>query len=224
MISTKITSAITHVVWDWNGTLLDDVACCTGVINQVLDEYRLPRLADVDAYRTVFRFPIIDYYADLGFDVSLDGNFEAAAHRYIELYHAAADGWGLHDGVRDTLASLHAAKIRQVIISASQQANLVQQLAPFELDRWIEAAHGLDDIYAASEEGIARHWLAAEGVDPAHVLFVGDSEHDFEIAQAVGARSALVANGHHGRDHLIGLGAVVLDDVRDVAALVLSRA
>ena len=52
--------------------------------------------------------------------------------------------------MRDTLASLHAAKIRQAIISASQQANLVQQLAPFELDRWIEAAHGLDDIYAAS--------------------------------------------------------------------------
>ncbi|MCB0913003.1 MAG: HAD family hydrolase [Propionibacteriaceae bacterium] len=210
----------THVVWDWNGTLFDDVACCVGVVNRLLDEYGLPAVDGIRGYQAVFRFPIIDYYADLGFDTSPDGNFTAAAHRYLELYAAASAGCRLHDGALAVLRALHATGAKQVVISASEQQNLLAQLGPFGLDAWIEGAHGIEDVYAASKEGLARRWLAESGADPADVWFVGDSEHDYEIAHALGARCVLFSGGHHGRAHLAGLGAPVVDDLRAIPGLV----
>ena len=69
-------------------------------------------------------------------------------------------------------------------------------------------------------EAVARRWLADENLSGAEVLFVGDSEHDFEIAEAVGARCVLFSGGHHARVHLESLGAPVIDDLRDVPAVV----
>lgn len=211
---------LTHVAWDWNGTLLDDVRCCVDVANQLLDEYGLPRFGSVTDYHATFRFPIVDYYAELGFDTSVDGNFGAAAGRYIELYTAASRSCGLHDGAVAALTALHEAGVRQVVISASQRDNLAAQVSPFGLGHLLDGVHGIDDIYAASKEGIARHWLDAEGLSAADVLFVGDSEHDFEIAEALGARCVLYSGGHHSRTHLASLGAPVIDDLREVPGLV----
>jgi phosphoglycolate phosphatase len=89
---------LTHVVWDWNGTLFDDVDCCVAVANQMLGEFGLRQLDGVAGYRAKFRFPIVDYYRDLGFDTTNTGNFHAAAVRYIELYTAASSACALHDG------------------------------------------------------------------------------------------------------------------------------
>lgn len=207
---------VRHVVWDWNGTLLDDLRCVLGVTNQLLSEFELPQLAGIPEYHAVFRFPVAEYYADLGFDTSPSGNFEAASRRYIELYLAAARGCGLHDGAADTLAELHRAGVGQVVISASEQRNLRTQLAPFGLDAWLDQALGLTDIYAASKQAVAERWLADTGVDASDVLFVGDSEHDFEIADALGAHCLLFSGGHHARAHLASLGPPVVDDLRDV--------
>ena len=211
---------VRHLVWDWNGTLFDDLACCVEVANRLLAEFGLERLDGVAAYRARFRFPIVEYYADLGFDTGDGGNFEAAAHRYLELYAAAAATCGLHPGARETLAAVHAAGVRQVVVSASRQDHLLTQLAPFGLDAWLDGAHGIEDIYAASKEGAARRWLAESGADPAEVVFVGDSAHDHEIATAVGAPCVLFSGGHHSREHLASFGVPVVDDLREVPGFV----
>ena len=206
------------VVWDWNGTLLDDLGCVLDVTNQLLTEYGLPRLRDIPDYHAVFRFPVADYYADLGFDTSPRGNFGVASVRYIELYLAAARDCGLHRGAVETLTSLHGAGIRQVLVSASEQQNLTSQLAPFGLDRWLAGAFGLTDIYAASKLAVAKRWLEESALDASDVLFVGDSEHDFEIADALGAQCVLFSGGHHAKEHLASLGVPVVDDLREVVA------
>ncbi len=209
-----------YVVWDWNGTLLNDLDCAISATNQLLDEFALPRLAGVDDYHRVFRFPVRDYYADLGFDVSASGNFDAASRRFLELYLAAARSCSLHDGATQTLAALHSAGIGQVLISASEQTNLTMQVTPFGLDAWLEQTLGLSDIYAASKQMLAERWLESTGTDPDQVLFVGDSGHDYEIAAALGARCALYSGGHQPRAHLESLPAPVIDDLREVLAMV----
>ena len=208
---------LTHVVWDWNGTLFDDLHACVSVANQLLGEFGLPGLTGVAEYHAKFRFPIVEYYADLGFDTSPEGNFDAAARRYMELYGAASVECRLHDGATEALTAMREAGVRQVLISASQQDNLRAQIAPFGLDPFFDGVHGIDDIYAASKEGLARRWLAQEGLSGEVVLFVGDSEHDFEIAQAIGARCVLFSGGHHARPHLETLGVPVIDDLRAVS-------
>lgn len=213
---------VTHVVWDWNGTLFDDLGCSVGVANQLLAEFGLPGIDGVEGYHAKFRFPIVDYYADLGFDVSAQGNFEAAAQRYIELYRAASTSCQLKAGATEALTALAAAGMRQVVISATRQDYLDAQVAPFALDRWLSGAYGLTDIYAHSKEALVRSWLAREGLSQHQVVMIGDSEHDFEIADAVGARCVLVTGGHQAREHLARLGAPVVDDLSSIPALILA--
>lgn len=210
----------THVVWDWNGTLLDDLDCCLTVTDQLLAEFDLPALAGRDHYQRIFRFPVADYYADLGFDTGPDGNFTEAARRYVQLYTAAATSCGLHEGAHETLAILNGAGIRQVIISASQQQVLDAQLEPFALGRWLDGAHGIADIYAASKLAVAERWLALSAAEPGTVIFVGDSAHDHEIATALGAQCVLFSGGHHAGADLRRLNAPVIDDLRDLIAFV----
>jgi Predicted phosphatases len=210
-----------YVVWDWNGTLLDDLECAIAATNRLLEEFELPRLTGIDAYHQVFRFPVRDYYADLGFDTADGGNFEAASRRFHQLYLAAARDCELHTGARSTLATLHRAGVTQVLISASEQSNLGGQVAPFGLDGWLTQILGLGDIYAASKLALARDWLERVGADPDDVLFVGDSTHDFEIANALGAHCALYTRGHQARSRLEQLPASVIDELGEVIDLAL---
>lgn len=211
---------VTHVVWDWNGTLLDDLDCCLDVTDQLLTEFNLPPLGGRDRYQRIFRFPVADYYADLGFDTGVDRNFDAAARRYVQLYTAAAASCRLHEGAREALEALRNSGVQQVIISASQQQVLEAQLAPFALGRWLDGAYGIADIYAASKLGVAERWLLNKGIDPLGVVFVGDSAHDHEIATALGAQCVLFSRGHHAGPHLRRLGPPVIDDLRDLLAFV----
>ena len=57
----------THVLWDFNGTVYDDMEACLRSVNEMLSERGLPVLS-AEAYREVFDFPVKDYYAKIGFD------------------------------------------------------------------------------------------------------------------------------------------------------------
>ena len=67
-----------------------------------------------------------------------------------------------------------------------------------------------------------HHVVFGVGPQDAEVLFVGDSEHDFEIATELGARCVLYSRGHQARRHLESFAVPVIDDLREVAQLVLA--
>ncbi len=58
------------ILWDWNGTLLDDVDLCVDALNRLLAEFGYPQRYDHDQYRAIFGFPIEEYYIRAGFDFS----------------------------------------------------------------------------------------------------------------------------------------------------------
>jgi phosphoglycolate phosphatase len=75
---------ITHVVWDWNGTLLDDLDLSIETINSILEENKLKKI-NKEEYRKKFCFPIITYYDNVGLDIS-GNNFNELSKKYIERY------------------------------------------------------------------------------------------------------------------------------------------
>ena len=58
----------THIAWDFNGTILNDLDASLSAANALLAQYSLPTLPDLNAYREVFGFPVINYYRRIGFD------------------------------------------------------------------------------------------------------------------------------------------------------------
>ena len=83
-------SVLTHVLWDWNGTLLDDLDAAIDAMNGVLAANGLP-LLDRARYRSVFGFPVQDYYGRLGFGPE-HGTFEDWARAFLDAYDRGAQG------------------------------------------------------------------------------------------------------------------------------------
>ena len=54
-----------HIIWDWNGTLVDDTWLCVEIINKLLKKRNL-KLVTIDDYKEKFMFPVREYYIELG--------------------------------------------------------------------------------------------------------------------------------------------------------------
>ena len=73
-----------HIIWDWNGTLVDDTWLFVDIMNGVLKDRNLNGITLQD-YRNVFDFPVKDYYIKLGFDFAEEA-FESSGLDFIKIY------------------------------------------------------------------------------------------------------------------------------------------
>ena len=201
-----------HVLWDWNGTLLDDVDLCLNALHALCKPRGIPLLT-LEKYRETFTFPVVDYYRSVGFDFNREP-FDVLAQEWVDIYTARI--WTdarLYEGVPETLAHLREAGIPQSILSAHQHDMLVGAVQRFGLLDFFEAVLGLGDFYAKSKVDLGKAWLAKAEVDPRRVVLIGDTLHDHEVAEGLGIHCILVAQGHQSRARLQGAGVPVLDAV-----------
>lgn len=203
-----------QIIWDWNGTLWDDTWLCVEINNHMLERRGLP-LITIDTYRAKLCFPVTDYYCQIGFDYETDP-YPRLAEEFIEEYTRRRFECPLHSGARELIAELQKAGIPQAVLSAYQHDTLLQAVKHFELLDFFEDVIGLNDIYAHGKVENGKQYIAGLDIDPSDVLFVGDTVHDFEVAEAMGVRCALVSNGHNSRDRLEACGVPVLDSLTEL--------
>ena len=203
----------THIIWDWNGTLLDDVAWCMTSINVMLKKRGLPVLDSVEAYHRVFGFPVIDYYRRVGFDFEKE-SFEKLAAEYIELYHDTKSEASLFAEAKETLAEFQNKGIHQIVLSASELKNLLSQMKPFDIYVFFDEVLGIPDIFATSKLDLGKAYI--KRTQPERAVLIGDTKHDKEVADALGVECILVANGHQSKNALLSVNAIVLDSLADV--------
>ena len=210
------------ILWDWNGTLLDDVALCVDALNRLLERHGYVQRYDLTSYREIFGFPIVDYYRRAGFDLAKHP-FEDLAESYMADYIPASAACPLMEGAVEALAAFRAAGVRQVVLSASPVTTLQQQVTERGVQHYFDRLLGLGDIYAKSKVEVGLRYLAESGFDRRRAVMIGDSVHDFEVAQALGVHCVLQAAGHQPAAVLRATGASVADDVRQAAALILKE-
>ena len=92
---------IKTVIWDWNGTLLDDLDLSLNSVNILLEERNLPLLTE-EKYKSIFTFPVIEYYKAAGFDFDKE-HFEVPAKQYVRIYRDGVSSVRLFPDVVDTL-------------------------------------------------------------------------------------------------------------------------
>jgi phosphoglycolate phosphatase len=212
----KKLTAYRHVVWDWNGTLLDDTWLCCAALNRLLREDGHPPVDPV-RYREIFQFPVIKVYQAIGFTPD-ETSFRAMSVRFMAAYEERKAECRLHAHAETLLDGLAAAGLTHSVLSAYERTLLATTLAQYGLSRRFVKACGGQDIHAGSKEDRARLHLADLGHRPADVLYVGDTAHDAEAAAAMGVDCVLAAHGHQHRDRLEGLGVRVVDGFAELLA------
>ena len=184
-----------HVIWDWNGTLLDDVDACVDTLNQILAT-RGREPVNKDFYRAYFGFPVRDFYANhLALDMS-PKDFEELSHLFISTYRGFADRFSLYPDVHAALGDLKRRGVRQSVLSAMEHGLLGRMLEEHALAHIFDNYRGLSDHTAHSKVALGVEAISAWGGDPRHALFVGDTLHDLETAQAMGCECVLFGGGH----------------------------
>ena len=206
-----------HVIWDFNGTVLSDMQAGIDATNEMLRARGLPVLADMESYRRVFMFPVEQYYRNLGFDFEKEDYKTVLAPLWVSLYNIYSRKSPIFDGVRELTAALRARGVRQSILSASEKGMMEAQLREREVHSCFDEIWGNDSIHAYGKNALAAKWREAHPL--ARVVLLGDTTHDFEVAQEMGADCILIAAGHHGADRLLSCGVPVAKDLFEAAAL-----
>jgi len=187
----------------------------------MLSQRDLPCLGGIDEYRKLFRFPVVGFYRAAGFDVD-GGKFDIIAAEFIKLYRAGEDSFRLFPGAGEVLSAVASAGLGQVILSASEERMLRAQAALLGADKYFDEIIGISDIYGGGKAGAGLAYMKRAGAGRA--VLVGDTVHDHETAQLIGADCLLIANGHQNAGELMKTGAPVLGDITDVLPVILREA
>lgn len=199
------------IIWDWNGTLLDDMHLCVRTMNELLNKRNLPLLS-LEGYKQVFSFPVKNYYQKIGFDFAKEP-FEIPAIEFIDRYNDQVSGCQLHQDALKVLNYFHSMGVRQFVLSAMQQDILETCLKHYQIDHLFEHTSGLDNHYAVSKTENGHRLIADLQLNTNELILIGDTVHDFEVATELGCSCVLIANGHQSEAVLQSTGATILDNL-----------
>ncbi len=203
-----------HIIWDWNGTLLDDAWLCVDVMNQLLVKRGMTMLT-IDRYREVFDFPVKEYYRELGFNFN-EEPFESPGTEFIDGYNAKWREAHLQENAAEILLKINGTGITQSLLSAAKQQLLEEMTDYFGVTNRFVRILGLDNHYAYGKMEIGKVWMEKLGFKPHEVLFVGDTVHDHEVAVAIGVDCVLFASGHQTSEKLSRCGVPLFETLSEI--------
>ena len=199
-------------IWDFNGTILDDVDVGIRSVNHLLRERGLRTIESREAYRQIFGFPVEEYYRKLGFDFEKEP-YEVIAPLWVEQYLKNVKDAPLFDDVKKTVALLRDKGIRQVVLSATEKGMLLSQLTSLGLIDAFEEVLGLDNIHAASKLSLARDWRERHPTETA--IYLGDTDHDCDTARCMNIPCVLITRGHQAPNRLVHFGVPMYETLSD---------
>ena len=195
---------MTYILWDWNGTLLDDTQAALDTLNIMLARRRGRPIA-MDYYRDHFAFPVKPFYKSIG--VCLENeDWDALAVEYHDTY--AAQPKRLNPETLAALERVKASGARQSIVSALRQDLLEAITAELGVAKYMDFVYGVDNLDGRSKVERARELVSSLQTSQTSQIpqtsqtsqtfvLIGDSLHDKEVADALGVRCVLCAQGSH---------------------------
>ena len=203
-----------YVIFDFNGTIIDDVQLCLDLLNEMLVLEGL-KTFDVEGYREIFTFPIIEYYKNAGFTFK-NRSFKEMSEWFVKKYQPASFECNLFPHIEEFITSLKNRGYKVILLSASQIDNLLEQTDRFNITRLFDKVLGIDNIEAKSKLEIAKRYFEKENINMSECLFIGDSTHDYEVGHTLGGDVLLVTYGHQSRRVLSTCNVPLIDSVLDV--------
>ena len=201
-----------HIVWDWNGTLLDDLWLCIESINFVLESRGMPPVSK-KSYKSIFTFPVIKYYECLGFDFSKE---PFPIPGFLDYYRNYFKKCNLHQNVHKVLAKNRNNGLTQSILSAGKQDSLIEWIAHHKIDHYFDAIIGIEDDEAEGKTNAGLNWLSKVNISKEEILLIGDTTHDSEVAEQMGVQCVLVDIGHVSRERLLKTGHNVFESLQSL--------
>lgn len=211
--------SLAHVVWDWNGTLLDDFWLTARIAADTLAELGVPELSG-PVVRDSFTRPFHVFYSRLLGRPVTDAEFAYIRRRYEAEYDAEVFELSLQPDAERALD--HVGNVAtQSLLSMAPDVQLQPLVDHHAIRHRFVHIEGSPD---ASSDGTKaerlREHLGQLGVEAGRTVIIGDTVDDQEAAAACGARAVLVTSGSQSRSALQATGWPVVDSLLEAALLV----
>jgi phosphoglycolate phosphatase-like HAD superfamily hydrolase len=200
--------ARTHLVWDWNGTLLDDLGLVVSSTNVAFATVDGP-VVTADEHRRDFCRPVVDYYAQvLGRPVDPE-EFTQLDKVFHDAYRTGLAACTLTGDARAAMAAWAGT---QSLLSMWFHEELVPELERRELTGPLARIDGLRSTIGGDLKAshLARH-LDALDIDGGSTVLIGDSVDDAHAAASVGAACVLYTGGFTDPTRLHAVGVPVAE-------------
>ena len=197
------------IIWDWNGTLLNDAQFCVDCMNVVLLAHEIKSI-DLNLYRKHFTFPVKDYYEAIGFDFDVV-DFKIPAMEFINEYYSNISRANLHVDAVKTLSSLKKKGKLQYVLSAMEHGELIKSLTSKGIIDFFKDIQGIEDHYAHSKVEMGKKLMKKLNCELSKILMIGDTIHDFEVVNQLGIDCILVSNGHQSVERLKSVTDNIVD-------------
>lgn len=200
-----------HVIWDFNGTILNDIQIGIDAVNVLLERYNKKRIESVDEYRSAFGFPVIDYYDKIGLERE---NFSKYAPEWVTEYNLREPDASIFEGIIEIMEFFKANSCLQYLLSATEHKMLAGQVKRLNIGSYFEEIIGQNSIEAHGKIDSALMWM--KKVNPKKALYIGDSLHDFEVSHMMGIDCVLLSWGHQSKERLLATGCRVFDTAKSL--------
>ena len=201
------------IIWDWNGTLLNDVDICIDIINELLiirNQQPLTR----SRYREIFTFPVKDYYSKAGFNFTQEP-FDKIAFEFIEKYHENLKRAHIFQDVKTVLRTFRENGYQQYMLSAMEHRSLLNSVKEKGIEKYFNEISGIHDHFAKSKIEMAKNFMQELAIEKDRCCLIGDSIHDAEVAEELGIACLLVAAGHQSYERLLTTGCEVVTGLHE---------
>ena len=202
------------VIFDFNGTILDDLDLCFNILNKMLNMYNHPSISK-GRYLDIFTFPVIEYYKKAGFNFEKE-SFDELAPIFMDLYQPNSLKCSLHQGIIEIIKKWRDNGKKIILLSASKRNLMIEQLQSFGIENLFDEILGTGTINAVGKLDIAKDYLERNHVDASSTIMIGDTLHDDEVAEVLGIGSFLIAKGHQSKERLLKSRAIVLNDISEI--------
>ena len=204
------------VIWDWNGTLADDLDASLQATNDILAKRDRPPIT-LEQYYSYIDTPISRFYEHL-FDLN-EVPMSVIGREFSEFYPKYFES--LHAGAEALLQKLHFAGVKQVILSSSHRSVVERDTAAQGIRPYFDEILAADDLLAESKEERGRLWVQHQNIPAEQMVVIGDTLHDLAAARYIGADCILCAIGHQSETDLLTGGVPVIHALRDLEPLLL---
>ena len=203
-----------HVIWDWNGTLINDRWLCVQGLNHSLEKRGLPKITE-EVYREKFMFPVKDFYKKVGFDFSKEP-FEFVGDEFVSFYKNFFNNTELHLMASHVVREIKNTGISQYILSAGRQDHLIEWVKSHNLFDYFEIIRGIDNHYAEGKIETGVQLKKNITSSNKEVIMIGDTIHDSEVADAMDIDCYLINHGHVNRHRLKKTGRKVFSNLSEI--------